>query len=403
MSGALAMWQRAMQKAFCYGMLICAITGCGRGNAEPDRDGTGAARVPQWHVAANPELDIGIADGDPRYTLYNVVGAKRLSDGVIAVANSGTHEIRLYDTSGTYLRSLGREGAGPGEFESLTWMGTIPGDSIMAWDHSLTRMSVFTRRGEFIRSLVPDPEPAGLFPQVYGAFSNGSFVVASGWDASALAQAGEGVRRDWITFFHYGRNGELLDTIVRSPGAETYLTKNGPGFSTNPVPFAHEAFVAVGGKRFFVGDNSRNHIRVLTPAGQPIGDIVTDYRPKRVTEHDVERYKHDRLEKIVVESYRATQEKVLSEVPFPKTTPFFGGIKVDSAADGIWVGDYLLVENTPREWTVFDSQGGKLATVQTPVGLEIFQIGADFLLGGFDDDAGTEHVRLYRLDRVQPR
>jgi len=72
-----------------------------------------------WTLGPTPTLRIGGLDGAPEYELFRVAGARRLDDGRIVIANSGTHELRFYDADGTYLQSVGREGDGPGEFRRL--------------------------------------------------------------------------------------------------------------------------------------------------------------------------------------------------------------------------------------------------------------------------------------------
>src|SRR5690606_16795253 len=72
-----------------------------------------------WHLSPEPLVEIGVLDGAPEDQLFRVVGARRLGDGRIVVANSGTHELRFYDAQGRHLRSVGREGEGPGEFRGL--------------------------------------------------------------------------------------------------------------------------------------------------------------------------------------------------------------------------------------------------------------------------------------------
>ncbi len=67
-----------------------------------------------WSIAAEPELVIGTFEGDPEYQLFQVEGALRLPDGRIAIGNTGSGEIRIFDASGVFLRSLGRKGEGPG-------------------------------------------------------------------------------------------------------------------------------------------------------------------------------------------------------------------------------------------------------------------------------------------------
>jgi len=51
-------------------------------------------------------------------------------------------------------------------------------------------------------------------------------------------------------------------------------------------------------------------------------------------------------------------------------------------------------------WTVFADDGHVLGTVDTPPGLEIYQIGNDYVLGVWRDETDVEHVRLYGLSKT---
>ena len=50
-------------------------------------------------------------------------------------------------------------------------------------------------------------------------------------------------------------------------------------------------------------------------------------------------------------------------------------------------------------WTVFDAEGRIQGLVETPPGLEVFEIGEEYVLGVVEDDLGVEYVQLWALDR----
>lgn len=108
-----------------------------------------------WRLSAEPALEIGVFEGAPEYQLFRVAGALRLADGRIAVANSGTHELRFYSADGTYLSATGREGEGPGEFKGLAQPLLLAPDSLLVWDWSIARASIFDDDGTFARSSGP--------------------------------------------------------------------------------------------------------------------------------------------------------------------------------------------------------------------------------------------------------
>jgi len=123
-----------------------------------------------------------------------------------------------------------------------------------------------------------------------------------------------------------------------------------------------------------------------------------DDPPARVSRDDVARNRRERLARIQVESFRRLQEQVLSEIPAPKTMPAFHGLLADEGGR-LWVGEYPRSAAEARRWSVFAADGRQLATVRTPAGLEVLQVGDGFVLGRWTDDSGVEHVRVHRLDK----
>src|SRR5688572_26508041 len=66
----------------------------------------------EWRVDTVPSFDIGVADGDSALMLHEVVHARRLRDGRVAIANSGSSQVRIYDSAGRHLQSIGGRGRG---------------------------------------------------------------------------------------------------------------------------------------------------------------------------------------------------------------------------------------------------------------------------------------------------
>jgi len=109
-------------------------------------------RVPLLRPSAEPVVRVGVVDGAPEYQLFRVGTAVTLSDGTLVVGNSGTQELRYYDARGNHVATAGGQGEGPGEFMTLSVRGTLPGDSVIAWDARLRRFSIWSASGAFARS-----------------------------------------------------------------------------------------------------------------------------------------------------------------------------------------------------------------------------------------------------------
>ena len=65
----------------------------------------------------------------------------------------------------------------------------------------------------------------------------------------------------------------------------------------------------------------------------------------------------------------------------------------------VWVRDFNQPGDDRAAWVVFDPEGRVQGRVETPAGLDIYEIGADYILGRNRDDLGVEYVERWRLTR----
>ena len=89
-------------------------------------------------------------------------------------------------------------------------------------------------------------------------------------------------------------------------------------------------------------------------------------------------------------------------MPLVDSYPAFEEIVTDLAGY-LWVREYRMFDMFGEGdvvWTVFDPEGRIEGLVETPVGLEVFEIGEDYVLGVVEDELGVEYVQLWALDRA---
>jgi hypothetical protein len=353
-----------------------------------------------WTVAGEASLDIGVLEGAPAYQLFEVSGVVRLADGRIVVANAGSHELRFFDGEGVYLRSVGREGSGPGEFQRMSWLRVLGEDSLAVFDASLRRVSLFGTDGGFGRTfLVASPgEQQPRF--ALGMFDDGQVLVMA---LNILgSQIAEGYQRRTDTYEVYSREGEFVSRIGGFRGQESFIrtgTEGGGRFiAFMAIPFGRSPVFATAGNAVVYGSSDTYEFAVYARDGT-IERIVRAPHPARpVTEADYRRYVDQEVEEAEGETRRSDIESRLRELPRAQTMPAYDELVVD-AAGNIWVRDFEVERSAPRAWTVFDAQGRMLGPVTVPAGLRIRQIGDDYLLGTWRDDFDVEHVRLYRLEK----
>jgi hypothetical protein len=358
-----------------------------------------------------PRVDIGVVEGDPHYQFDNVTGAVRLSDGRIVVANAGSGEFRFFDPSGKYLSMSGRKGGGPGEFKSLSSVERLGGDSLLAFDRSNRRVSVFDATGHFLRT-VSAPQSASLrLSQLVGRFADGSLVMsASGSIMGADGKRPNGLVRPSVTYAHVSLAGALLDTIGTFPGTASLIQTTSSGGSLLSIRIVrgglyHAPVTAVHDTTFYYGSSDAYEIGLYGADGTLRRSVRRTKPNGKVTDAVIDRMKQAALDGAkertgtLTAQQRTQIEQQYAEQPFPETMPAYRSLLIDSEGD-LWVQEYDVIPDAqPPRWTVFDPSGQMLGTVTMPMRFTPYDIGPDYVLGRWRDDLDVEHVQLYGLDK----
>ena len=349
-----------------------------------------------------PVLLIGALEAAPEYQFNRVRGVVRLSDGRIVVADGGSSELRWYDPSGVHLTSAGRQGEGPGEFAGLGGVALLPGDSVVAYDNALRRFTVFDGAGGFVGVNALDAEgfPGMNYPVFVGTMGDGTVLMLG--RVLQIEGMKEGPIVSPMTVGRYAPDGTLLDSLGTYYGWEAWVAISQQGqrmaMRIQNRPFGRSTSVAPLADGFAVGTPLTWEYEVRGPHGA-LRQIVRLDRPNApVTADDIEAFQESQLEDLEDANAIRTRRDELSELTYPETMPAFGSPIFADRSGSVWVPDFMAREGV-RTWTVFDPVGRRVGTVRTPADLQVFAIGADWLLGVWQDELDVEYVREYGLVR----
>lgn len=176
-------WSRSF-----FGVLLCAaiwFTGaCGNGaGLVPVKDGNVTSVFRHSAVdllsesgrvgATKQDLLIGGPDAGPVYEFYRPRGVAVDTVGDIYVLDGGNDRVQVFDADGRFIRSIGGEGQGPGEFTRAWGLALAgPQDRLTVHDQGSRRMSTWTRDGDFLDSAPID----GSLMSTLGGLEDGSLV-----------------------------------------------------------------------------------------------------------------------------------------------------------------------------------------------------------------------------------
>lgn len=368
-----------------------------------------SARPLAWAVDHEPEITVGVFNGPEEQQLVAVSGAARLSTGEIVVADQGARTVRMYDGEGRFLRTLGRPGSGPGEFEDPAIIVVTPEDAIGIWDGALFRLTWFDPEGALARvdpvdlaAIAKTVDPP-LYPASAKPLDDGRLLVHlidKGDLKGGLADPGERTRP---------RSGALIvsgdlsriDTLAFFPGGEELWVEAPWGTQALPAPLPTTTSIADGGSpsTVCVGDPGESSIRCFPPDGEDrILKVVTEPPPPLTRELDT--WKLEIAAFWGSKVSEADHQRIMRRVELPDRRPSFASIHLDPVG-------YLWVEigptgnevGDPKEFQIYGPEGGYLGRIEVPP-VRLFEVGEDYLIGLHTDELDVESVRVFRIERV---
>lgn len=350
-----------------------------------------------WRIGPEPAVSIGVFEGEEPYLLHWALDATRLGDGRIVVANAGTDELRVFDSQGNYLATWGREGEGPTDFRGLVAVETWPGDSIVAWHTRGMGMAVYDSAGSFGRTFVlRSSENVGwLRPRPAAARPDGALLstrevedldsaIVEIWDGDGVMSASLGAHP-----------AEEIISIIDERGT--------PNLS--PLAYSWRLVTGIWGDLVVASPTSRYEIRAFRGDGNLDRIVRRSHVLRSPTEADRGPFVEDQMANILAtpgfpEQLVDMARRELAKVPFADYFPAFSSVLGD-ATGHLWVEEYKLPgdERPGTLWTVFDPEGMVLGFVDTPEGLQVYEIGEDYILGRVRDELQVESIQLWPLER----
>lgn len=388
---------------------LLVVAGCSDARPRPaewtSRDSAGVwvveSGAPAWEegeglvVDAEPEVVIGSASGNDAQQLYQVRGATVLPGGQIAILNSGTSEVRFYDETGAHLKTVGREGTGPGEFGWPSWIGRL-GDTLAVLDVSqgVGRITYLNFQGDLIgteplRSLgTAGSRPERMLPDgtLLQMLEDGRYPTTSGPFR----------REQRLVRWHNG--AEEADTVATLQGSDIFWDAEGDGMIWYP-PFGRVTSIAIGADRVFVGDGERFVIDAYDFEGRHRLRVRAAVHRPPITDELVSRWTE---EETSGEWYRqrpggpAAVRRFYESMPRLEAVPAYTDIEVDPSGR-IWAQRYEMPGDPRNLWIVLDADGRWLGQVALPGGLDPLEFGRDYVLGLVTDELDVEHVQFHRI------
>jgi hypothetical protein len=379
----------------------------------------------QWRVSTEPEVTIGVLDGEPEYQLFRASSASALSDGRIVVVNNGTSHLRYYSPTGRFLFATGGRGGGPGEFQSMEWGRPTSGDSMVVYERDGS-LSMFDEQGRFVSTIRLEVN-AKVSTTYVARLTNGNYLVLRDPEmspeaaAKAFMEPPTGTTRKSIDAVAHDADGSTRDTLRTFPGS-SFDTKNRdiPGKGVRapiqlPVWFAPNLGAVAFADSFYVGTGDDYEILLHDAEGMVRRIVRREHQPIEVTQDAIDeaieriRITYDETPKAgSAAPYFEAQLTWMAETPAAEHFPAYGDRFLVDAEHNLWVEHFTRErwndDRIPEQglrFDVFNASGHFLGSVDMPDNFQPTDIGFDYVLGLWEDEFEVQYALEFEL--LKPR
>ncbi len=113
-------------------------------------------------IALKLENIMGISDSDSSQIFGNIQDIAVDSKNNLYVADVNFYHIKVFDSVGNYIRTIGRKGQGPGEFLQIVSICLDNSDNLFVLDVTKRSIQQFSSSGEFINQLYIEGIPNAI-------------------------------------------------------------------------------------------------------------------------------------------------------------------------------------------------------------------------------------------------
>lgn len=368
MGRASVMWYgRVLCLSACVAAAACAPS------ERPEPDPTGV-----WETVATIRGD--------EHGLATVSDVAVLPTGELAIADAGEHRIAWFDSTGSLVRRVGRQGRGPGEFQMLNSLAVSDRGTLLAYDTRLRRLTEFGTHGELLHT-----HGAGVaFGWKLIAEAGGELLfVTETLPGPRLRAQGFGADSGKLVAVHI-ETGEIR--VVASVPVRTRLAVgDGAASMVISTPFDSPLIVALCGSDLLTAFGDDNAVRWLRVDGSPATNpLLTHGLPRPEMTEPVLRAALDRR----AGNQRGSDLAMRAGTELEKhrnelRRPYFDAAAID--VDGsVWL------RTGPTTWRHYADDGQTIGTVELPSESRIVSMNAERVVARRDRDDGTDIILMKR-------
>jgi len=311
------------------------------------------------------------------------------------LSDSDPSRIVIFDSIGKYVRTVGRAGQGPGEFN--TPVIAVAGGQLLVYDSQLRRITMFDTTGRLQWTHI-GPCCLASPPHID---ERGRLFIS----ASPLVIGGGPAWQDLVVYTSRGDPVDTLKAPTRNSDPTSFWAQVDPRLAISvPIPFKPASYFTVTRRGTVLRGRSSEYAVVESKSGlDTIRTVQRNWRPSALSSAA----RQEAVDVLVAEFRRFLPEFDLRRLfpldAVPVSSPAFFGLDSDVCGRW-WVLRTSGFSGGPTVFDVFDSKGTYLGSPSVPEGpLEPARwgVGVGRLAMISEDASGAPTLTLYRIEPQQ--
>ncbi len=339
---------------------------------------------PEKTVTFVEELSLGGENQEGEIILYEPLWFIADDNNNIYISELQDQVIKVFNSDGKYIKTIGAKGSGPGEFQRVESMVFTKDGKLVVTDGGTRRTSFFDSEGQFLKS----------FQWRMGHYR---FILIKSSSYVFGERAYQGIRQN--SYFYVKEidfDGNEIRDYGDFKGANALITRlrsGGTSYTSLPVS-PSSLFIGDKDKEwFFHCLNSEYIIEVYDTTGKLFRKIDRPYEPVPFTKKEVEKYrarfKNHRFDEV---------ESAVRNMKMPKVKNVVARMHVDDDSN-LWVRTNEIKEEeyvTLTAYDIYNSDGIYYAKIWTPVLPFLFKDGKMYRMD-IDRGMGYRSIKRYKV------
>jgi len=316
--------------------------------------------------------------------------------GRIYVSEQDPAVIKQFNPDGSFLRTIGHAGQGPGEFS--TAFIAVGGDKLYVQDPSAQRASVFDTAGTYLRSW-----PSFCCYWMPIETDSAGNVLLQGMPPSTAVVDDKNPWQRTVRWYRADTTVADTSLVPTGPEEKRWTIKRGKtGVMSTTVPFQPRMqFTFLGDHRLVSGFADRYLFAVTQKNG---ADTVAIFGRSWTAAPVPEEVRTSTLNERITQTMKYNDEAAVRNAfqlsDIPTTAAAFDWLGRDGAGN-LWIRTPNPSDSTRTTFDVFDTEFRWLGQVSGSKYLRSWSVGivGDRVIGQGEDDEGNPIVVVYRIER----